>query len=150
VIFFVAALTDFIDGRIARKYNLVTEFGKRFDVVADRFLWGGTALAFLISFGINGDLDRLGAIQIILIMSKEIITAAFVLPAFFLRKRIPRPKIIGKVTNWFQAFALPLLILSYEYEKLIYASFPLAIACCIVGTKAGVAFLVDLYRENKK
>ena len=44
-LFLLASVTDFIDGHIARKYNLVTDFGKVMDAVADKILVNGVLIA---------------------------------------------------------------------------------------------------------
>ncbi len=38
VLFVIASLTDFIDGKVARKYNMVTDFGKMVDAISDKLL----------------------------------------------------------------------------------------------------------------
>ena len=38
IIFIIASLTDFFDGRVARKYNMVTDFGKMIDAISDKML----------------------------------------------------------------------------------------------------------------
>jgi len=38
VLFIVASLTDFVDGKVARKYNMVTDFGKMIDAISDKIL----------------------------------------------------------------------------------------------------------------
>ncbi len=44
VIFMIAALTDFLDGHLARKYNMVTDIGKVMDAIADKILVNGVLI----------------------------------------------------------------------------------------------------------
>ena len=48
VIFIITGLTDMLDGKIARKYNLVTDFGKFIDPLADKFMVIGSQIAILV------------------------------------------------------------------------------------------------------
>ena len=49
-VFAVTSLTDMIDGKIARKYNLITDFGKFMDPLADKFLVMAAMLGILVRF----------------------------------------------------------------------------------------------------
>jgi CDP-diacylglycerol--glycerol-3-phosphate 3-phosphatidyltransferase len=50
IIFALTALTDMLDGKIARKYNLITNFGKLMDPLADKFMVFGAMLAILVKY----------------------------------------------------------------------------------------------------
>ena len=50
VLFAATSLTDMIDGKIARKYNLITDFGKLMDPLADKFLVFAAMLGILVRF----------------------------------------------------------------------------------------------------
>lgn len=62
VLFVIASLTDFVDGNIARKRNLVTDFGKVMDAIADKILVNGV----LIIMACNGMLPAIVPVIIIL------------------------------------------------------------------------------------
>ena len=74
VIFCVASLTDMLDGKIARKYNLVSNFGKFMDPLADKLLVC-TALICLTS------MNRLNVIVVLVIIAREFIISGFRLVA---------------------------------------------------------------------
>lgn len=129
VVFIVAAVTDFVDGWVARKYQIETVLGKLMDPLADKALVT-TALIMLIPLG------KIQAWVCLLIICREIIVTGFRGLAATTGK-VVAADMTGKIKSNLQYFGLGFLIfplgvlpVPYQHEigrLLIYASLALAI-----------------------
>ncbi|MBQ4307669.1 MAG: CDP-diacylglycerol--glycerol-3-phosphate 3-phosphatidyltransferase [Lachnospiraceae bacterium] len=104
VLFIAASLTDMLDGKIARKYNLITDFGKFMDPLADKMLVS-SALICLVA------LDRIPAWIVIVIISREFIISGFRLIAADNGVVIAASR-WGKIKTVFQMIMVILMILN--------------------------------------
>ncbi len=158
IVFIVAACTDFIDGHVARKYNLVTDLGKFLDAIADKVLVM-TALCLIIS--VDGILlnNVVGGIGVALILAREFIVSFFRMIAASKSKVIAADK-WGKVKTFLQDVCIVVLLLAVDFFKLTSFSkvlriigFVLFCASVIVTIVSGVEMFIKnksvLKEENK-
>ena len=106
VIFIIASLTDMLDGKIARKYNLVTNFGKFMDPLADKLLVCSAMICLI-------ELDRIPAWIVSIIISREFIISGFRLVAADNRVVIAA-SYWGKFKTTFQMVMVCLMIADIE------------------------------------
>ena len=134
VIFIVASLTDLLDGKIARKYNLVTNFGKFMDPLADKLLVC-SALICLIQLG------QLPAWVVIIIISREFIISGFRLVAAD-NGIVIAASYWGKFKTTFQMIAVILMIFN------IPALATVTMIMLVIAVVLTVISLVDYVAKN--
>ena len=110
-IFIVASLTDMLDGKIARKYNLVTNFGKFMDPLADKLLVCAALICLV-------ELEQLPAWMVIVIVSREFIISGFRLVASD-NGVVIAASYWGKFKTTFQMVMICLMIADLEALKLV-------------------------------
>lgn len=146
ILFVVGMLTDFFDGQIARRFNQTTEFGRKFDMVADRFLMAGVAIAFILSYSLKGSLTQYHIMQIIMIMSRELIALPVAIILLSSGKEIPKVKWVGKITTALQGFAFPIIMLSISYNFFSFSIY-ISLLTSICGIASGLTFINDVIRK---
>ena len=137
-LFIIASLTDLLDGKIARKYNLVTNFGKFMDPLADKLLVC-SALICLI------ELNALPAWMVIIIISREFIISGFRLIAAD-NGIVIAASYWGKFKTVFQMLMIIVLILDIQN-----AGFQvLGVILTYVALILTVVSLIDYIVKNKQ
>ena len=74
VLFILASLTDMLDGKIARKYNLVTNFGKFLDPLADKMLTTSAYLGFMFLY--SGNLGKQMTVIVFIVLFREFMVSS--------------------------------------------------------------------------
>ena len=133
-IFCIASLTDLLDGKIARKYNLVTNFGKFMDPLADKLLVC-SAMICLIPSG------KLAAEIVIIIIAREFIISGFRLVASD-NGIVIAASYWGKFKTTFQMIAVILMIFN------IPALATVTMIMLVIAVVLTVISLVDYVAKN--
>ena len=109
-LFVIASLTDMLDGKIARKYNLVTDMGKFLDPVADKLLVNLTLIYLALPhFGTNNAVIPVSCV--IIMIGRDLIIDAFRLVAST-KGSVVAANIFGKLKTVFQMVAIPMVLLN--------------------------------------
>ncbi|AZZ41999.1 CDP-diacylglycerol--glycerol-3-phosphate 3-phosphatidyltransferase [Acidipropionibacterium jensenii] len=142
VVFAVAIFTDFIDGRIARRYNLITDFGKIWDSVADKAI---TGMAF-IGLSIVGELPWW--ITALILLREWGIT---VMRVFMLKYEVMAANKGGKLKTATQSLAITLFCIGLwrtptPVDVVAWAVMILAFGLTLV---TGVMYLIDAARIRR-
>lgn len=128
-IFIIASLTDLLDGKIARKRNLVTDLGKFLDPIADKLL---TATAFLLIMADGTIPAPWGVIVVAIIIAREYTVSA-------LRQIAATKGIVlaadmwGKIKTVVQMIALPVSMLVAYLKVCGFASTTVVLVFAIIS-----------------
>ncbi len=165
IVFILAAFTDFLDGHIARKYNLVTTFGKFLDPIADKLLNDAMMIFLLVpqSYALMQRKDEMMLtilmICVIFMIARDLLVDGMRLVASQ-KGKVVAANIFGKFKTVLQMISIPFLLLndwpfSYfdnflpEYLQISNLLFYLATLMSLIS---GIIYLVQnrfVFKDNK-
>lgn len=140
VIFLVASLTDFLDGYLARKYNIVTDLGKVMDAIADKILVNGV----LILLATEG---HLSPVIPIIIVSRDIIVDSIKMVAGQKSGAVGASK-AGKLKTAIMLVGITLML----FQDLPFSLWNINVSrvLILIATVLSVLSGIQYYHKNKK
>mgnify|MGYP004487374019 FL=1 len=140
IIFLIASLTDFLDGYLARKYNLVTDIGKVMDAIADKILVNGV----LILLATEG---YISPIIPVVIVSRDIVVDSIKMVAGQ-KSGAVGASMAGKIKTACMLVGITLLFF-YDLPFSLINIYP-AKAIIMIATVLSVISGIQYYVKNKK
>ena len=139
-IFIIAAITDAIDGRIARRTGQVTDFGKFADPIADKLLVM-SALLILMEWG------KVAAWIAIILLAREFIISGFRLVAAG-KGTVIAAGITGKIKTVVQIVAISVMLFDDPIEK--WTGIPIGIILLYISAALSIWSCVEYIVKNRQ
>ncbi len=140
ILFIIASITDFLDGNIARKRNLVTDFGKVMDAIADKILVNGV----LIILAYNGNIPLI--IPVVIITRDTIVDSIKMVAGS--KGNVVGASIWGKIKTICMMVGLSLVLFSNLPFELI--GFRLDYVLLLMATVLSVYSGIEYFYKNKQ
>ena len=140
VIFIIAALTDLLDGKIARKHNLVTNLGKFLDPIADKILTASVLFMIMADGTIPAPY---GVIVVSIIIAREFAVSALRLIAAS-QGTVLAADIWGKAKTMVQMIAIPICMLIPFLQAIAVPAWLVLTVQVIGWTSIGVATILTI------
>lgn len=142
ILFAIASFTDFLDGHIARKYNLVTTFGKFLDPLADKLLVF-TAMAMFMADGINYNGVELMPLWVFMIMLiREFGVSGIRMLASSKGEVIAAGK-MGKLKTLVTMIALCISFFVGLHQVVFWISYVLIMLSCLLTILSGIEYFYN-------
>lgn len=150
VIFVLAALTDFLDGYIARKYNMVTDLGKFLDPIADKVLVSTALIIMLVPIDNVQIMPYYASIFVAIILARELVVSGFRMVASS-KGKVIAADMSGKIKTFVQDIAIVVLLVGGDFMPAQYSVLNLiGLALLGVATILTIISGIECVVKNKQ
>lgn len=157
VVFALAAFTDFLDGYIARKYNIVTDLGKFLDPIADKVLVASALIIMLVPVGGAVILPDYAGIAVAIILARELVISGFRMVGASKGMVIAADK-SGKIKTFVTDIAIFVLLIGADITPNLYGwanivglvIFAIATILTVISGAECIIKNIDVLKEKKE
>lgn len=142
VLFVVASITDYLDGYIARKYNLITDLGKFLDPIADKILVN--SLLVYLAY-----VNRINILFVLLMLTRDTLVDALRMFASS-KKVVIAAALSGKLKTVLQMVAISMALISVISQSVVNGMMLIA---TVVSVLSGIQYFINskaIFNDNKK
>ena len=151
ILFGIASLTDMLDGKIARKYNLITDFGKFMDPIADKLMTFGAFFMFMVA-DVYKMYRFVFAFVVFLVLVREFAVTSLRLVAQTSGGKVIAAGMSGKIKTVSQIVFILIVLLEkhlFFFSEFCTRYMPLSVLSCLVMLFFTVLSGIEYFRENR-
>ena len=157
-VFLATAITDLLDGKIARKYGLVTDFGKFLDPLADKFMVLSAMMCIMYRSHSNAVIFNVFMWLVMITVFRELAVASIRLIAVTNANVVVAANLLGKIKTVAQIVCVMAVLLEPELAKIGFLSFlsyyPVTIAASavtlVMTVWSGIVYLKTYWKYLDK
>ena len=154
ILFAVASFTDFLDGKIARKRGIVTNFGKFLDPVADKMLTTAALLGFIVILDNKSFAIQITVMAFLTLFREFAVASIRLIAVSSATKKVIPANIWGKLKTVFQMASIISGLLAYSVKEFIplsdavwdvmmYIFITISWLAAVTGIISGVIYLIE-------
>lgn len=153
ILFLIASISDFFDGYLARKYHLISNFGKFMDPIADKMLVNSLLILLLVKQAYAPLHMNVPLVAVIVMIARDLVVDGLRLVASE-RQIVLAANIFGKIKTVLQMSAISLILLndwpfSLFYGTTPYVSLTLIYLAAAVSLLSGIIYVGQNYKVLK-
>lgn len=153
ILFLIASISDFFDGNLARKYHLISNFGKFMDPIADKMLVNSLLILLLVKQAYAPLHMNVPLVAVIVMIARDLVVDGLRLVASE-RQIVLAANIFGKIKTVLQMSAISLILLndwpfSLLYGTTPYVSLTLIYLAAAVSLLSGIIYVGQNYKVLK-
>lgn len=151
-LFGLASLTDMLDGKIARKYNLITDFGKFLDPIADKLMTFGAFFMFMVA-DVYHPFRFYFAFIVFIVLVREFAVTSLRLVAQNVGGKVIAAGMSGKIKTVSQIIFVLIALLEkhiFFFSEFVTTYMPLSVVSCLVMLVFTVISGAEYFKDNRQ
>jgi CDP-diacylglycerol--glycerol-3-phosphate 3-phosphatidyltransferase len=142
ILFLLTASTDFLDGYIARKYNLVTDFGKFLDPIADKLMIFGACIGIMVLYRANLTFLMFFSVSTFIVIFREIAVTSLRMVVSSSNNIVIAANYLGKIKTVSQIICVSVILIEPILQNSMIFSYITTVIMTLATMVSGINYYI--------